>query len=120
MNILQINTTDTRGGAAKVAYLINKELEKRGHTTSIFVSRKYSDDKNVYLLNDIRSFMGRVRRKLAYYMANDIDIFSSDHILKTEQFKNADVIHCHNLHSNYFKIFFKVSYLSAEVFRSDT
>lgn len=104
MNILQINTADKKGGAAKVAYLLKNEFEKRGHATSMFVGRKYSDDKNVFLLNDMRSFTGKVRRKLAYYLANDVDVFSSDHILKTEEFKKADIIHCHNLHSNYFNL----------------
>ena len=104
MNILQISTADIRGGAAKIAYLLKNGLEKIGHTTSMFVGRKYSNDQNVHLLNDVRSFTGKVRRKLAYYLANDIDIFSSDHILKTEEFKKTDIIHCHNLHSNYFNL----------------
>jgi len=104
LNILQINTIDKKGGAAKVAYSLKKELEKRGYTISMFVGRKYSNDENVKLLNDVLSFSDKVRRKLAYYLANDIDVFSSDHILKTPEFKNADIIHCHNLHSNYFNL----------------
>src|SRR3989338_6906930 len=104
MNLLQVNTTDTRGGAAKVAYLLKKGLEKSGHTTSMFGGQKDSNDENVFLLNDVRSLAGKVHRKLAYWLANDIDAFSSDHILKTKHFKNAVIIHCHNLHSNYFNL----------------
>ena len=104
MNILQINTVDTKGGAAKVAYSLKKELEKMGHETSMFVGRKYSDEKNIKILNDVRSFSGKARKKLAYWLANDIDIFSSDHILKTPEFKSADIVHCHNLHGNYFNL----------------
>ncbi len=104
MNILQINTTDTRGGAAKVAYSLKKELEKRGHQSPMLVGRKYSTDPDVLVFSDMLSFGGRVRRKLAYWLANDIDVFSSDHILNTEEFKKADIVHCHNLHSNYFKL----------------
>ncbi len=104
MNVLFINTTDTRGGAAKVAYSLKKELEKRGHQSPMLVGRKYSRDENVSVLNDMLSFSGKVRRKLAYWLANDIDVFSSDHILKTKQFKEADIVHCHNLHSNYFNL----------------
>ena len=102
MNILQINTVDSRGGAAKVAFELKKELEKRGHQSPMLVGRKYSSDQNVHLLNDMKSFSGKVRRKLAYWLSNDIDVFSSNHLLKTEEFKKADLIHCHNLHSNYF------------------
>lgn len=104
MKVLQINTTDIRGGAAKVAYSLKQELEKRGHTTSMFVGRKYSDEENIKILNDIGSLSGKIRKKMAFYFANDIDIFSSDHILKTEEFKKADIIHCHNLHTNYFNL----------------
>lgn len=104
MNIVQINTIDKKGGAAKVAYSLKQELEKRGHITSMFVGRKYSDENNIKLLNDVRSVSGKVRRKLAYWLANDMDIFSSDKILKTLEFKNADIVHCHNLHTNYFNL----------------
>ena len=104
MNILQINTVDSKGGAARVAYSLKNELEKRGHEAPMFVGRKYSDEKNIKLLNNIRSFSGKIRRKLSYWLANDIDIFCSNHILKTQEFKNADIIHCHNLHSYYFNL----------------
>lgn len=104
MNILQINTTDNRGGAAKVAYNLKKGLEKLGHQTSMVVGRKYSSDSSVHILNDIQSFSGKIRRKLSYWLANDIDVFSSDHILQTKEFKAADIVHCHNLHSNYFNL----------------
>src|SRR3989344_2279367 len=104
MNIIQINTIDKKGGAAMVAYSLQQELGKRGHTISMFVGRKYSEESNIKLLNDMRSISGKVRRKLAYWLANDIDVFSSDHILKTPEFKNADIVHCHNLHSNYFNL----------------
>ena len=104
MRILQINTVDTKGGAAKVAYSLKQKLEKKGHTTSMFVARKYSNEESVKILNDSQVLSGRIRKKLAYWLANDIDIFSSDHIIKTKGFKEADVIHCHNLHSNYFNL----------------
>lgn len=104
MQILQINTLDTKGGAAKVAYSLKQELEKRGHVTSMFVGRKYSNEESIKLLNDIGSFSGKIRKKLAFYFANDIDVFSSDHILKTPEFKSAEIVHCHNLHSNYFNL----------------
>ncbi len=50
MNILQINTLDNRGGAAKIVWSLKKSLEKRGHKTSLFVKHKYSDDKNVFVM----------------------------------------------------------------------
>lgn len=104
LNILQINTTDSRGGAAKVAYRLKTGLEKLGHQTSMLVGRKYTNDENIFILNDLKSFGQRVRKKLSYYLSNDIDLFSSDKIIKTEAFKKADIVHCHNLHSYYFNL----------------
>lgn len=104
MNVLQVNTTDNRGGAAKVAYRLKQGLEKLGHQTSMLVGRKYTADEDVFLLNDLKSFGQRVRKKLSYYLANDIDFFSSDKIIKMEVFKKANLVHCHNLHSYYFNL----------------
>ncbi len=104
MNILQINTVDNRGGAAKIAYLLKQGLAKKGHETHMLVGRKYSSDNNVNLITDMMSFPGKVRRKLAYWLANDIDIFYSEKLLKTAEFKNANIVHLHNLHSNYFNL----------------
>jgi len=70
----------------------------------MFVGRKYSDDENVHLLNDTQSLSGKIRRKLAYYLANDIEIFRSDKLLEAKEFKRADIVHCHNLHSYYFNL----------------
>lgn len=104
MNILQINTNDIRGGAAQVAYKLKNGLEKLGHQVSMFVGQKDSQDKNVSILNDKRSLGQKIRKKLSYYLADDIDLFSSDKILQTRQFKEADIVHCHNLHSYYFNL----------------
>lgn len=117
LNILQINTADNQGGAAKIAYGIKSGLEKRGHTTSMFVRHKYSNDANIFyvqkpsrLLAKLsplfkRNLEGTIRRKLPYYLANDLELFpSSNKILETKQFKSADIVHCHNLHSGYFNL----------------
>lgn len=116
MNILQINTIDTRGGASKVGYTLKRLFETEGHTTSLFVKIKYSKDKNVFIAKwpnplsrllkkitgkDVGSFLANKIRPL---LANDIDYFGSDQILKTKEFRDADIIHCHNLHGNYFKL----------------
>ena len=50
LNILQIGTADNRGGAALVSYHLKRKLEKLGHITSMFVKQKYSDDKNIFLI----------------------------------------------------------------------
>jgi glycosyltransferase involved in cell wall biosynthesis len=105
MNILQINTADTKGGAGKVAYELKNELSKRGHHSKLLVSRKYAkNDDNVILIRPESNLRRRILKKLTYYLANDLDLFPLEHILKMPEFKNADIIHCHNLHTNYFSL----------------
>ncbi|MDP3792376.1 MAG: glycosyltransferase [bacterium] len=105
MRILQINTADTKGGAGKVAYQLQKELHKIGHDSTLLVSRKYAkDDKNVVLIRPESNLRRRILKKLTYYLANDLDLFWSNNILKTPEFQQADIVHCHNLHTNYFNL----------------
>jgi glycosyltransferase involved in cell wall biosynthesis len=99
MNILQIGTFDKVGGAAKVSYRLKNALESMGHTTSMFVHKKYSNDKNIFEIP-----RNLISRGLSKIFASDIDFGLSDNILKTEEFKKADIIHCHNLHGNFFKL----------------
>lgn len=98
MNILQINTNDIAGGAATVAWSLKNKLKSSGHQTSMFVLKKESGDDTV-------REMGRYLPKYFHYLlANDLDLFFSERILKTEEFKAADVIHCHNLHGWFFSL----------------
>ena len=104
MNILQINTADIRGGAAKVAHYLQNELIKREHKSFMLVSRKYSSDENVKLIRPDYGWRKRILKKLTFYLADDLDFSPSGHILKMPEFKNADIVHCHNLHTNYFNL----------------
>lgn len=116
MNILFINTVDTKGGAARVAYSLKTEMNKLGHSASMFVKIKYSPDPDVFVIGKpgwlslfIKKITGKdiggyLNKQLHRILATDIDFFSSDSILQSEEFKKADIIHCHNLHGNYFKL----------------
>ena len=104
MNVLLINTADTKGGAGKVAYQLKTALKKKGHHPSLLVSRKYSKDEDVRLIRPDYNLRRRILKKLTYYLANDLDLFPSKHILKMPEFINADIVHCHNLHTNYFNL----------------
>jgi len=123
MKILTINTTDFRGGAAQVAHNINEGLKERGHHVSFFVANKTKDNKDVFLVNsrinygflskiskyffkkDIPSFIVfKTRDIFRSLIANDIEYFRGINILKTKEYKNADIVHFHNLHGNYFNL----------------
>ena len=116
MNILQINTSDSRGGAAKDTYRFKKRLEELGYKTSLFVGYKFSSDENIFLINPRNKFLkitskiikrnlrGYVRRKISYFKANDIDGFDIDRLFGSKAYKKADVIHLCNLHGDYFNL----------------
>lgn len=98
MNIFIIGTTDIRGGAAKVSWDIKEALEKRGDDVVVFVADKYSVDPKVKVIP-----RQKWRKYLGFLFATD-DLLFSDWILKTQEYKNADIIHCHNLHGRYFNL----------------
>lgn len=121
MKILQINTTDIRGGAARVAYDLKKELIKRGNSVKMLVGEKFSNDDDVFCMrrNNFKRFsalskkiikkdlpgfiINNAKNNFRKLIANDIEFFSGG-FLKHKYFKEADIIHCHNLHGNYFNL----------------
>ena len=120
LNILQIGTVDNKGGAALVSYHLKRKLEKLGYITSMFVKRKYSDDKNIFLIEKQNKLFKKISRllkkittkdipnyiknKIRLFLSNDIAFFNNKNLLNSAEFKNADIIHCHNLHGNYFNL----------------
>jgi len=114
-NIVVIGTTDCQGGAAKVGWDLGQELTSRDYrvhylvgykkSNKDFVSElkkpsvlKYLDDHTHY------NVTATVRHGRSYLLANNIDFGASSEILNHPWFKNADLVHCHNLHGNFFKL----------------
>lgn len=116
MKVLQINTWDTRGGAAKVAASLKRKLEENGIGSPMFVRDKFTKNQNVYeirrngfLTSALSKMTGknipsRLASKLSYLLANDLTLASSDQLLTTDVFKQADLVHCHNIHGNYLNL----------------
>jgi glycosyltransferase involved in cell wall biosynthesis len=98
MKILQIGTIDNSGGAASVSWSIKKELEKQGFKMTMFVRDKNSTDK------DVRVIPQKIHKYIHYLLSNDLDLSYTDWILETKEFKNADIIHLHNLHGWFFNL----------------
>jgi Glycosyltransferase Family 4 len=98
MNVLIIGTTDALGGAAKISQDVREALESHGHTVAMFVADKVSDDTAVHIIP--RSWW---RKRLGFLLGTE-NIISTDWILKTPEFKDADIIHCHNLHGRFFNL----------------
>lgn len=115
MKILQVNTTDTKGGAALISWELKKSLTKRGHDVSMLVGYKRSSDPNVREIFNTplnrrlsqvigRNFRSRLQHHLGYWLANDIAFLPGEKISLLPEFKNADVVHAHNLHSLFFNL----------------
>ena len=113
--ILMIGTTDFVGGAARVSWDLGKGLVKKGHKVNYIVGYKNSDADRVYelrtnlLLKKLEELSGYnlvalARHFRAFLLSNDLDFGASEEILQHPWYKEADVVHLHNLHGHYFKI----------------
>ncbi len=100
MDILQINTVDTKGGAAKVAHRLQIELQNKQHTAHLLVSRRYSENSSID-----RFPSSRLRRSLNRRLHLHERIYQTRSFLTSHSwFQEADVVHYHNLHGDYFNI----------------
>lgn len=99
MKILVIGTIDNKGGAALISWEIRKNLKALGHTVNTFVRYKYSDEPDVFIIP-----RKRCQDWLVKLFANDLMFAWTDYLLETKEFKEADIVHCHNLHSNFFDL----------------
>lgn len=113
--ILVIGTADCVGGAASVGWKLGEELINRGWDIKYIVAYKNSGLDNVYQLkkNPLTSFLDEnsrfnvtslSRHLISFVLANDIDFGASKEILNHSWYKDADIVHCHNLHGNFFKL----------------
>lgn len=98
MKILKIGTTDIRGGAAGVSWEIKTYLEKQGDKVVMYVADKLSNDPQIK--NIKRSRLAKI---LSLIFASE-NFYQTDWLLKTEDFIEADIIHCHNLHGRFFNL----------------
>lgn len=105
-SILQINTLDNVGGAAKVAYRIHRQLTKEKFDSKMLVAHKSLDDIDINVLPLVHS---KEQQYLNLYSGpNDYDdLFNiSGFNIKTHSvFLEADIVHLHNTYGKYFSLF---------------
>jgi glycosyltransferase involved in cell wall biosynthesis len=113
--ILVIGTADNIGGAARVGWNIGSYAEKYGYNVKYIVAYKKSRSSNVYelkknsfitwlVLKTGYNLVSLLRFIRAFIFADDIDFGAEDEILNHPWYKEADIVHCHNLHGNFFKL----------------
>lgn len=98
MKILIIGTTDILGGAAKISWEIKNALENTGHSVSMFVADKHSNNREVKIIPRQKW------RKVLGFLLGTENLISTDWILNTPEFKEADLVHCHNIHGRFFNL----------------
>jgi len=109
MNILQINTHDTIGGAARAMYRLHQGFEHRGHTARVLVRTRTGADPHVQTIAEAVGSRGHLQR-LGRAIRIQADAWlgmpsvhrSTRRILQTDQFRQAHVVNLHNLHGRYF------------------
>lgn len=103
INITHINTQDIPGGAAKIAERLMKSQRKKGYNSNFLVGYKYSneiDSVPFSITRDIKIAEEVYERQLLYY-----DFIGSNNLISHPLFTEADLIHMHNLHGDFFNPF---------------
>lgn len=147
MNILQVNTSDTGGGAEKRSVDIYRELNHQGHLSWLAVGKKRSEDREIFeiprcvncslwdkfllpIQGIIRPYIGQVYgaghvfhliemvRVPSHFIERfngheDFEYPGAWHLLSLPS-QPPDILHCHNLHGNYFDLR-ALPYLSHQV-----
>lgn len=100
MNILEINTVQNKGGAAKVAQRLKERLELLGHEVPMLVGEK-GGGNNVHQIVRSRKNILRFNKFLG---VESLFLHSTFGIPKMNMYINSDILHLHNLHGGYFNI----------------
>ncbi|MBX4209216.1 glycosyltransferase [Candidatus Parcubacteria bacterium] len=99
MKIIVIGTIDNKGGAAQISWELRKRLKADGHSVSTFVRYRFSNEPDVFAIP-----RKRYQDWLVKLFANDLRFARTGYIFDTKEYKEADIVHCHNLHSNFFDL----------------
>lgn len=106
LRIVQINTGDVAGGAAKVARKLHEKFRERGHESILVVGWKQSSDPDVVVIDNSRAgrgFRGRGLRLLESRGLQYLD-HPGSHRVPELVGGDWDVTHAHNLHGGYFDL----------------
>ncbi len=103
ISVVHINTHDVAGGAAKVAWRLAEAQRNQGHNSRLLVGYKKSDSpySSAFELDLTQSLYEQsVRQGLLDYHHQ-----GSHRLIRHPWIRQADLVHLHNLHGNYFNPF---------------
>lgn len=98
-NITHLNTHDYKGGAAKIAWLLNHHQVQSGLKSKMLVGSKLTDYENAILFEQSidTTLQAQTRSEGRLYH----EYRDSLHIGQHPLLRNSDVIHLHNLHGDW-------------------
>jgi len=110
MNILQINTAADSGGAAIAMTRLHRALIDQGHRSRIVARLRKTPQPDVLTISEavgagnsaVHRFLNNVRMQLDAWFVLPRLYGSTERLLHSALFEQADVIQLHNLHSWYF------------------
>ncbi len=101
--VTSISEVDKKGGAAMLAYRLHKKLQKSGVDSKIIAGLITSPEENIHPISvseqGMSNLMHRLDTKFRFY---DFLTSASFGVINFDAFKDADIVHLHNLHVNYF------------------
>lgn len=106
-NVLFLNHLDQKGGAARLCYQMFDHLGKKRFDVNLLVRKKLSVDTDDKIKKIIETASDDQKSLSAFQEQEgwlDVFHFSSFDLKHSRQFKEADVVHLHNLHKNYFSL----------------
>lgn len=101
--VLQINALDSVGGAGRVSYLLHNYYKKTGIDSSMLVGEKKTQDPSVDTLKG-KIHIRYITPALKRLKINDFIPIDNNNLFSHPFYKNANVIHLHNLHQGYFNL----------------
>ena len=106
LSILQVNTTDMSGGAARVALGLHRAYREMGHASTLAVKARKSNEPGVVEIDRSKrgSLLCRIRARLGYHLGVDDLCRPGSHRIPELVGKPWDVLHLHNLHGRYFDL----------------
>lgn len=102
MKVLRINTSDSVGGAAIAISRLHQGLIAKGVDSKFLVRSSQTTRSTVELLPRAKWIdlqVGRLTRNLGL---NEVHLTSTFDIVEHPFYKDADILHFHNLHGGYF------------------
>jgi len=94
MNILQINSIDSRGGAAKVASRLGDQLQKDQHEVNYLVGHKIGSANNVKEL----AYPVVARTRNHKFRLHGAFLPTISCLEENNYYRSAEILHLHNLH----------------------